>query len=170
MPNEPKFLETKIASDVVFGERCKVFKSSNLYGCKVGDDCLIGPFVEIQCNAVIGNRTRVQSHAFICSLVTIGDDCFISHGVMFTNDTFGKLGRPAYTEREEWKPTYVGNRVVIGTGAVILPVRICDDVIIGAGAVVTKDITQSGIYVGNPAKYLKPLPAGYAGDIKPSSS
>jgi acetyltransferase-like isoleucine patch superfamily enzyme len=77
---------------------------------------------------------------------------------MFTNDTFSKLGRPSYTERENWKPTYVGNNVVIGSGATILPVRICDYAIVGAGAVVTKDIIMPGIYVGNPARFLKNNP------------
>lgn len=152
-----KILRAGIGKDVKFGERVTVVEPCNLYGCQIGDDCFVGPFTEVQ-KAKIGDRTRVQSHAFICDLVEIGEDCFISHGVMFINDTFSKLGRPAYVEKQIWKPTIVGDRVVIGSNATILPARICDGVMIGAGAVVTKDIETPGIYVGNPAKYLKPLP------------
>jgi acetyltransferase-like isoleucine patch superfamily enzyme len=141
--------------DVNFGERVKVVQPVNLYGCTIGDGCFIGPFVEIQRSVTIGRRTKVQSHAFICELVTIGDDCFISHGAMFINDLFA-TGGPAQGRRELWKSTQLGNRVSIGTNATILPVTICDDVVIGAGAVVTKDITQPGTYVGNPARLLRP--------------
>jgi acetyltransferase-like isoleucine patch superfamily enzyme len=113
----------------------------------------VGPFVEIQKGVVIGARTRIQSHTFICELVTIGDDCFIGHGVMFINDLFSD-GRPAL-DRSGWKSTQIGNRVSIGSNATILPVTICDDIVIGAGTVVTKDIRQSGIYAGNPARILR---------------
>lgn len=136
--------------DVQFGMRVRIVEPCNLYGCDIGDDCFIGPFTEIQKTARIGARTRVQSHAFICELVTIGEDCFIGHGVMFINDTFA-TGGPAGGRKELWRSTTIGNRVAIGSNATILPVRICDDVVIGAGAVVTKDITVSGSYVGNPA-------------------
>ena len=80
--------------DVEFGARVKIVEPCNLYGCKIGDDCFVGPFTEIQNGVQIGARTRVQSHAFICELVTIGDDCFVGHGVMFINDTFS-TGGPA---------------------------------------------------------------------------
>ena len=139
--------------DVQFGARVKIVEPCNLYGCEVGDDCFIGPFTEIQKSVRIAARTRVQSHAFICELVTIGEDCFIGHGVMFVNDTFS-TGRPAGGRRELWRSTTIGNRVSIGSGATILPVRICDDVVVGAGAVVTKDIAVPGSYVGNPARLL----------------
>ena len=93
-------------------------------------------------------------HAFIFELVTIGDDCFVSHGAMFINDLF-KSGKPAVGNRAVWKETKIGNQVSIGTKATILPVRICDKVVIGAGAVVTQDIDEAGIYAGNPARLIK---------------
>lgn len=129
-----------------------VMMPSNLYGCELGEEVFIGPFVEIQCDVRIGARTRVQSHSFICSLVEIGEDCFIGHGVMFINDAFqeGRLGK-----KEEWKKTYIGSRVLIGSNATILPVSICDDVVIGAGSVVVRDISESGFYAGNPAKKIR---------------
>jgi acetyltransferase-like isoleucine patch superfamily enzyme len=151
--------EIKLAGicDVKFGEGVKVTGPSNLYGCVIGDGTAIGPFVEIQKNAVLGKRCKVQSHAFICEMVTIGDDCFIGHGVMFINDKFS-VGGPAGGRKEFWHPTKVGNRVSIGSNASILPVSIADGTVIGAGAVVTKDITKPGIYAGNPAKFIKELP------------
>jgi len=142
--------------DVSFGERVTVVEPVNLYGCTIRDDCFIGPFVEIQRGVVIGERCRIQSHAFICELVIIGDDCFISHGAMFINDLFSG-GGPAKGRRDLWRSTKLGKGVSIGTNATILPVTICDRVVIGAGAVVTKDITKPGIYVGNPARLLRPL-------------
>jgi acetyltransferase-like isoleucine patch superfamily enzyme len=141
--------------DVVFGARVKIVEPCNLYGCEIGDDCFIGPFTEVQKSVRIGARTRVQSHAFVCELVTIGEDCFIGHGVMFINDTFA-AGGPARGRKELWRSTTIGNRVSVGSNATILPVKICDDVVIGAGAVVTRDITVSGSYVGNPARMHKP--------------
>jgi acetyltransferase-like isoleucine patch superfamily enzyme len=140
--------------DVQFGARVTVVEPCNLYGCKIGDDCFIGPFTEIQTSAVVGARTRVQSHSFICELVTIGEECFIGHGVMFINDTFS-TGGPA-GRKELWRETLIGNRVSIGSNATILPVRIVDDVVIGAGSVVTADITVPGNYAGNPARRLLP--------------
>jgi acetyltransferase-like isoleucine patch superfamily enzyme len=151
--NEPEIRHVGIR-DVKFGARVKIVEPCNLYGCEIGDDCFVGPFTEIQKTARIAARTRVQSHAFICELVTIGEDCFIGHGVMFVNDTFS-TGGPAGGRRELWRATTVGNRVSIGSGATILPVTICDDVVVGAGAVVTKDIAVPGSYVGNPARRLK---------------
>ena len=139
--------------DVDFGTGVKLVEPCNLYGCRIGDDCFVGPFTEIQNGVVIGARTRVQSHAFICELVTIGEDCFVGHGVMFVNDTFS-TGGPAGGDRAKWRATRVGDRVSIGSNATILPVRITDDVVIGAGAVVTRDITASGTYAGNPARRL----------------
>jgi acetyltransferase-like isoleucine patch superfamily enzyme len=142
-------LESDIV-DVKFGERVQIVKPVNIYGCEIGCDCRIGPFVEIQREVIIGDRTKVQSHSFICELVTIGSDCFIGHGVMFINDTFSD-GKPAGGDKTKWKSTSIGNNVYIGSNATILPVKICDDVVIGAGAVVTRDICTPGIYVGNPA-------------------
>ena len=128
--------------DVEFGKDVTVVQPVNLYGCSIGDGSFVGPFVEIQKGAKIGKRCRVQSHSFICELVTIGDDCFISHGAMFINDPF-VTGGPA-KERSLWRQTKLGNFVSVGTNATILPVTICDHVVIGAGAVVTKDITVAG--------------------------
>lgn len=123
----------------------------NLYGCTVGADCLVGPFTEIQTGAVIGDRTRVQSHTFICELVTIEEDCFISHGVMFTND------RMPPQPREKWEPTLVKRKAMIGTGAVLLPVTIGEGAVVGAGAVVTKDVPDYTVVAGNPARVVKKL-------------
>jgi acetyltransferase-like isoleucine patch superfamily enzyme len=153
---EPTYYQAKVV-DVSFGDGVKVVQPVNLYGCAIGDDCFIGPFVEIQRSVTIGKRCRIQSHAFICELVTIGDDCFISHGAMFINDVFA-IGGPAKGKREFWKATVIGSQVSIGTNATIMPVTICDRVVIGAGAVVTKDIATPGIYAGNPAKMLRRLP------------
>ncbi|OGR42326.1 MAG: UDP-3-O-(3-hydroxymyristoyl)glucosamine N-acyltransferase [Elusimicrobia bacterium GWA2_61_42] len=151
--------EIKLAgiADVKFGEGVKVIGPCNLYGCSIGDDTFIGPFVEIQKSAAVGKRCKVQSHAFICELVTIGDDCFIGHGVMFINDTFAS-GGPAGGRKEFWKATVIGDKVSIGSNATILPVSVAAGTVIGAGAVVTKDITKPGVYAGNPARLIKELP------------
>lgn len=146
-------LHTSI-SNVALGDRVKVIQPANLYGCTIGDDCFVGPFVEIQRGVKIGTRCRIQSHSFICELVTIGDDCIIAHGVMFVNDLFAS-GGPARGDKSLWRETIVGNNVSIGSNATILPVRICDNVVIGAGSVVTRDITERGIYAGNPARKLR---------------
>jgi acetyltransferase-like isoleucine patch superfamily enzyme len=153
--NEPE-LRTSGIVDVEFGRNVTVVQPANLYGCKVDDESFIGPFVEIQQGVKIGKRCRIQSHAFICELVTIGDDCFISHGAMFINDLF-ITGGPAAGNKHLWRSTKIGNRVSIGTNATILPVTICDHAVIGAGSVVTKNITESGIYAGNPARLLRRL-------------
>ena len=142
--------------DVAFGARVKIVDPVNLYGCRIGDDCFIGPFVEIQKGVVVGNRTRVQSHSMLCELVEIGDDCFVGHGVMFINDKF-ELGGPARGRMDLWRATKIGNRVSIGSNATILPVNICEGTVIGAGAVVTRDVEVPGIYVGNPARFLRKI-------------
>jgi acetyltransferase-like isoleucine patch superfamily enzyme len=142
--------------NVQFGANVTVVEPANLYGCVIGDDCFVGPFVEIQRDVTIGHRCRIQSHAFICELVTIGDDCFISHGAMFINDMF-QIGGPAKGRRDLWRSTKIGNHVCIGTNATVLPVSICDHVVVGAGAVVTKDITKPGIYAGSPARFIRSL-------------
>ena len=152
---EPKLIKSGIVN-VTFGDNVKVVEPANLYGCTIGDDCFIGPFVEIQRDTQIGSRCRIQSHAFICELVSIGDDCFISHGAMFINDLFA-TGGPAKGRKELWRSTRIGNYVSIGTNATILPVTICDHVVVGAGSVVTKNITEPGIYVGNPARLQRSL-------------
>ena len=150
---QPKIIESGI-KDVVFGDNVMIIQPVNLYGCRIGENSFIGPFVEIQKQVSIGARTKVQSHSFVCELVEIGNDCFIGHGVMFINDLFSE-GGPARGDKAKWKSTKIGNNVSIGSNATILPISICDNVVIGAGAVVTKDIVSPGVYVGNPAKILK---------------
>ena len=150
---EPQVTQAGIV-DVSFGENVKLVMPVNLYGCTIGNNCFIGPFVEIQRSVTIGNSCKIQSHSFICELVTIGNGCFIGHGVMFINDVFSS-GGPAEGDKSKWKATRVGNSVSIGSNATILAVDICDNVVIGAGAVVTKNITKPGIYAGNPARFLR---------------
>lgn len=140
--------------DVNFGENVKIVEPVNLYGCFIGNDCFVGPFVEIQKRVNIGDRTKIQSHTFVCELVEIGKDCFIGHGVMFINDLF-RDGGPANGDQSKWRTTKIGDKVSIGSNSTILPVEICNNVVIGAGSVVTKDITESGTYVGNPAVKIK---------------
>ena len=152
---KPIFYQSGI-KNVNFGHDVKIVEPVNIYGCSIGDNCFVGPFVEIQKDVTVGKRTKIQSHTFICEFVSIGDDCFIGHGVMFINDLFQK-GGPAQGDKSLWKPTNIGDHVSIGSNATILPVDICDRVVIGAGAVVTKSITKPGIYVGNPAKLIKEL-------------
>lgn len=151
--SKPIQIESGILN-VHFGKNVKIIQPVNIYGCKIGDNCFVGPFVEIQKDVTIGCNSKIQSHTFICELVTIGDHCFIGHGVMFINDLFSK-GGPAQGDKTFWKSTVIGNEVSIGSNATILPVSICDNVVIGAGSVVTKNIEKPGIYVGNPAKFLK---------------
>ena len=142
--------------NVKLGSNVRIVKPVNLYGCEIGDNVFIGPFVEIQKKVKIGGNSKIQSHSFICELVTIGDNCFIGHGVMFINDTFSN-GKPAGGNVSLWKSTHIGNNVSIGSNATILPVCICDNAVIGAGAVVTKNIDEPGIYCGNPAKKQRSL-------------
>ena len=142
--------------DVKFGSNVTVVEPVNIYECEIGDDSFVGPFVEIQRGVVIGRSCRIQSHAFICELVTIGDNCFISHGAMFINDMFAG-GGPAGGDRSKWKATRIGNHVSIGTNATVLPVTIGDRVVVGAGSVVTHDLAEAGIYAGNPARLIRPL-------------
>jgi|TARA_Y100001954_G_C15513014_1_gene455483 acetyltransferase-like isoleucine patch superfamily enzyme len=151
--SKPYFKSAKIVN-VVFGKNITIVHPANMYDCEIGDNCFIGPFVEVQRGVVIGSGTKIQSHSFICELVTIGDNCVVAHGVMFINDTF-QTGGPAQGNRKLWRDTYIGNRVSIGSNATILPVNICNDVVIGAGSVVTRDITEPGIYAGNPARLIR---------------
>ena len=150
---EPILYQSGIVN-VQFGENVKIVEPINIYGCKIGNNCFIGPFVEIQKSVVIGNNTKIQSHAFVCELVMIGNNCFIGHGVMFINDLFSD-GGPAGGDQCKWKHTTIGNNVSIGSNATILPVIICDNVVVGAGAVVTRNINEPGTYIGNPARKLK---------------
>lgn len=139
--------------DVIADDSVTVVEPVNLYECTLKANSFVGPFCEIQNGVVIGENTRIQSHTFICELVSIGDNCFVAHGVMFINDLFSE-GAPS-GDPTLWKKTIIANNVSIGSNATILPVSICSNVVIGAGAVVTKDITESGVYVGNPAKKIR---------------
>ena len=133
----------------------KIVEPCNLYECELGDEVFVGPFVEIQKGVKIGAKSKIQSHTFVCELVSIGESCFIGHGVMFINDLF-ENGGPA-RDSALWRETKIGNDVSIGSNATILPVSICDGVVIGAGSVVTKDITKKGIYAGNPARLIREI-------------
>ena len=145
--HEYKIRDVNAYKDVTIIEPC------NLYECTLKDNVFVGPFCEIQSGVVVNENTRIQSHSFICEKVTIGKNCFIGHGVMFTNDLF----KEGYPDADAMIETNIGNNVSIGSNATILPVDICDEVVIGAGAVVTKNITQKGVYAGNPARLLRKL-------------
>jgi acetyltransferase-like isoleucine patch superfamily enzyme len=153
--NQPKIKEAGIVN-VKFGDNVTVVNPVNLYGCAIGSNVFVGPFVEIQKDVNIGDRTKIQSHSFICELVDIGKDCFVGHGVMFINDAFAK-GGPARGDKSLWKQTRIGDNVSIGSNATILPVTVCNNVVIGAGSVVTKDIKTPGVYAGNPANLIKTI-------------
>jgi acetyltransferase-like isoleucine patch superfamily enzyme len=137
------------------GKNCTVYEPSNLYECILGDNVTIGPFCEITRGVKIGNNTRVSSHSFICELVNIGNNCFIGHGVMFTNDLF-KNGKTGGGPRN-WLKTEIQDNVLIGSGSIILPVKIGEGCVIGAGSVVTKDCKKNSIYAGNPARLIRKL-------------
>jgi acetyltransferase-like isoleucine patch superfamily enzyme len=147
-------LKSIAIKNVDLGSDVTIVNPVNLYGCKIGDNAFIGPFVEIQRDVAIGARSKIQSHSFICELVSIGKDCFIGHGVMFINDLFSE-GSPANGNKKLWRSTSIGDNVSVGSNATILPVNICNNVVIGAGSVVTKDIIDSGVYAGNPAVKIK---------------
>ena len=140
---------------VIHGKNCKIIEPVNLYECVLGDNVFIGPFVEITKGVKIGDRSRISSHSFVCELVSIGSDCFVGHGVMFTNDLFrdGKLGG----SKKNWHKTFIGDNVLIGSNTTILPVKISSNIVIGAGSVVTKDLKIKGIYAGNPAKLIRKI-------------
>lgn len=145
---------TSSVRDVSFGSNVVIIEPSNLYECFLSDDVFVGPFVEIQKGVKVGARSKVQSHSFLCELLTIGQDCFIGHGVMFINDTFSD-GGPAGGDSTKWKNTKIGNHVSIGSNTTVLPVEVCDYVVIGAGSVVTKNILEPGVYAGNPCRKIR---------------
>jgi acetyltransferase-like isoleucine patch superfamily enzyme len=149
----------RLIDGVSFGDGVIVQSFTNLYGCTIGDETRVGPFVEIQKGAVIGRRCKIQSHAFICEGVEVEDEVFVGHGVLFIND---KRPRATTDEgdlqgEEDWQPlrTCVGRRASLGSGAVILGgVTIGPDALVGAGAVVTGDVQAGTTVAGSPARAL----------------
>ncbi|OGD93685.1 hypothetical protein A2697_01715 [Candidatus Curtissbacteria bacterium RIFCSPHIGHO2_01_FULL_41_44] len=139
----------QVIVDCQIGANTVIWNFVNLYGCEIGDNCMIGAFVEIQKDVKIGNNVRVSSHSFVCSKVKIGNNVFVGHGVTFINDLYPP--RP----EEHWSRTIIEDNVTIGSNATILPVKIGTGSIIGAGAVVTRDVLENTIVVGNPAKILR---------------
>lgn len=141
--------------NVKFGKNVTVIEPVNLYGCTIGDNCFIGPFVEIQRNVIIGKNCRIQSHTFICENTIIGNNCFLGHSVVFTNDKF--MQNKTIPREGPFLETKIGNDVLIGSNVTVLPITIESNVTIGAGSVVTKNCKKNNIYVGNPAKILKKI-------------
>jgi acetyltransferase-like isoleucine patch superfamily enzyme len=151
---------SRIAPNVKLGRDVAIFGLVNLYGCEIGDETRVGCFVEIQKNAVIGRRCKISSHTFICEGVTIEDEVFIGHGVMFTNDRFPRAtagdGRPQ-TEAD-WAviPTVVKRGASIGSNVTLLcGLTVGENAVVGAGSVVTCDIPANEIWAGNPARFLR---------------
>ncbi len=152
----------RIAADVRLGKDVIIRDFVNLYGCTIGDETQIGPFVEIQRDVVIGKRCKISSHSFLCSGVTIEDDVFIGHGVMFTNDKFPASTNPdgSLKTAADWEqlPTLIKRGAAIGSNVTILPgITIGEGALVGAGSVVTKDVEAKTVVVGNPARVIKTL-------------
>jgi acetyltransferase-like isoleucine patch superfamily enzyme len=150
----------RLFTDVDFGDNVVVHPFTNLYGCSIGDNTRIGPFVEIQRGVVVGANCKVQSHAFICTGVEIGDEVFVGHGVLFINDKIPRATTADGSLKTEadWDllPTVVERRAALGSGAIILGgVRIGEDALVGAGAVVTRDVEPRTTVAGSPAHVLR---------------
>jgi len=143
-----------ITDDVKIGDNTKIWAFCNLYGCKIGNGCTIGAYTEIQSNVTIGDNTTISSHSFLCSLVTIEDNVFMGHGVRTINDIYPP-SRKKNGHSDDWKPTHIGTNSVIGSGAVLMPVRIGKNCTVAAGAVVTKDVPDGCTIAGNPARIVK---------------
>ena len=146
--------DTAIVNNASIGSETKIWHYANIYGCTIGKNCTIGSYTEVQNNVQIGNNVTISSHSFICSLVQIEDDVFIGHGVMTIND----LHPPSFRRtgsKEHWQKTLIKKGAVIGSNATLFPVKIGKNAEVGAGAVVTKNIPDNCIAVGNPARIIK---------------
>ncbi len=142
--------DKQLIRDCRIGEGTKIWNFVNLYECEIGRDSMVGTFTEIQAGVKIGDRTRIQSHTFICEMVTIGNDVFVGHGVMFINDTM-----PPQPDRDKWLPTVIEDGASLGSNSTILPVRVGRNAVVGAGAVVTKDVPDGAVVAGCPARILR---------------
>lgn len=152
----------RIAPSVKLGKDVRLVGFANLYGCEIGDESFVGPFVEIQGDVRVGRRVKIQSHTFICSGVTIEDEAFIGHGVMFTNDRWPRATNAdgSLKGAADWtcERTVIGRRASIGSNATILcGVTIGAEAVVGAGAVVTRNVPPKAVVAGNPARVLRTL-------------
>ncbi len=142
--------EFAVLYDCSVGEGCQIWRFTNLYGADIGDDCMVGSFVEIQSETSIGDGCRIQTHSFICSLVTLEDDVFVSHGAKFVNDR-----RPPSGNSDAWEETIVREGAAIGTNATLLPVEVGENALVAAGAVVVEDVPPNAVVAGNPAEVIR---------------
>jgi acetyltransferase-like isoleucine patch superfamily enzyme len=160
-PSQAPYVQ--IAPNVKLGRNVRLFGFANLYGCELGDDVKVGPFVEIQKGVKIGNRCKISSHSFLCEGVTLEDDVFIGHNVTFTNDRFPRAsnGNGKLQTEADWKclPTLVKRGASIGSGVTLLcGITIGENALIGAGSVVLRDVPPDTVVAGNPARTIRALP------------
>lgn len=140
---------TAILKNVKVGKGTKIWHYVNAYGCEIGEDSMIGAYTELQDKVKIGNNSRVQSHSFLCALVTIGNHVFVSHGVMTINDV-----KPPTDDKTKWKPTLIKDYAIIGSNVTLMPVVVGENALVGAGSVVTKDVPPNMVVIGNPARVI----------------